>query len=155
MGHVFTRGHSYKLLDQRFYDTRVVDNMTWDEGVRFVRRAVVSVLLFPRPWDAESRAELLYLPEQIAWYVVLVTAVFGVIGGLRRDALVTSVFAAYSMVALTIVALNTGNVGTLVRHRSFALPFLIALSAVGVTTIVERMEPVSFLRRSARMRCQS
>jgi hypothetical protein len=139
MGHVFTRGHSYKLLDQRLYDSRRTDAMTWSEGVRFVERAAVSVVLFPTPWEAQSQAELAYMPEQMLWYVILVAAAIGVVAGLRRDALVTSVFASYAATALIVVALNTGNVGTLVRHRSFALPFLIALGAVGVAALIGRL----------------
>lgn len=139
MGHVFTRGHSYKLLDENFYVTRNTNALGWDEGVRFARRAVVSVLLFPRPWDSQSRAELAYLPEQMLWYVILLTAAGGFIVGMRRDALVTLLFAGYATVALMVVALNTGNIGTLVRHRAFALPFLITLSAVGVTALVARL----------------
>jgi hypothetical protein len=141
MGHVFTRGHSYKLLDQRLYDIRRVDDMTWDEAVRFAARASASVVLLPRPWDAQSRAELAYLPEQLAWYLVLGFAAVGVFAGVRRNALVTAVFAAYAVTALMVVALNSGNIGTLVRHRSFALPFLIALAAVGMTTVIGRLVP--------------
>jgi hypothetical protein len=147
MGHVFTRGHSYKLLDQGLYDSRHTESMTWSEAVRFVERAAASVVFFPRPWDARSRAELAYLPEQMVWYVVLVLAVVGTFAGLRRDALVTSVFVAYSVIALMIVALSSGNVGTLVRHRSFALPFLIALSAVGVAAIVGRLSAEASVAR--------
>ena len=147
MGHVFTRGHSYKLLDQGLYDSRHTETMTWSEAVRFVERAVASVVFFPRPWDARSRAELAYLPEQMVWYLILVLAAVGVIAGLRRDALVTSVFAAYAVTALMIVALSSGNVGTLVRHRSFALPFLIALSAVGVAAIVGRLSAEASVAR--------
>ena len=148
MGHVFTRGHSYKLLDQGVYDTRRTDAMDWSEGVRFVERAAVSVVLYPTPWDAQSQAELAYLPEQMLWYVILVTAAIGVVAGLRRDALVTSVFASYAATALMVVALNTGNVGTLVRHRSFALPFLIALGAVGVAALIGRLATPSSAARS-------
>ena len=148
MGHVFTRGHSYKLLDQRLYDPRVIESMTWPEAVRFIGRAAASVMLYPTPWGAQSSAELLYMPEQIAWYAILATALVGAAVGMRRDALVTSLFVGYSVTALMIVALNTGNVGTLVRHRSFALPFLIALSAVGVAAIVGRLSALSSPARS-------
>jgi len=139
LGHVFTRGHAYKLLDQRLYDSRITDSMTWSEAVRFVGRSIVSVVLFPTPWESQSTAELLYVPEQIAWYLIVLTAMAGVAAGLRRDALVTSILLAYAIAALAVVALNTGNIGTLVRHRAFALPYLIALSAVGITAILGRL----------------
>jgi hypothetical protein len=139
LGHVFTRGHAYKLLDQRLYDSRITDSMTWNEAVRFVGRSVVSVVLYPMPWESQSTAELLYVPEQIAWYLIVLTAMAGVASGLRRDALVTSILLAYAIAALAVVALNTGNIGTLVRHRAFALPYLIALSAVGVAAVLGRL----------------
>jgi hypothetical protein len=138
MGDVFTRGHSYKLLDQRIYDTRLPETMTPREAARFVGRAAVATLFFPAPWHAQSRPELAYLPEQILLYVILLMSVIGFAAGLRRDALVTLLFAAYAAAALLAVAINTGNIGTLVRHRGFALPYLIALSAVGVSAIAAR-----------------
>ena len=143
LGHVFTRGHAYKLLDQRLYDSRITDSMTWSEAVRFVRRSIVSVVLYPLPWESQSTAELLYVPEQIVWYLILLTALGGVAAGIRRDALVTSILLAYATAALAVVALNTGNIGTLVRHRAFALPYLIALSAVGVTAAIGRLSSSS------------
>lgn len=139
MGHVYTRGHAYKLLDQHFYDTRITETMNWSEGVRFIERAIVSVILFPTPWDAQSWAELAYLPEQMTWYAILLTAIVGIVVGARRDALVTSLFFAYAVAALLAVALNTGNIGTLVRHRALALPFLIVFSGVGVTALAGRI----------------
>ena len=123
--------------------------MNWDEAVRFAERAIISVVLFPRPWDLQSRAELAYLPEQIIWYLILATAVVGFAAGLRKDALVTLLFSAYATIALIAVALNTGNIGTLVRHRAFALPYLIVLSAVGATALL------SICRPELRTRCQS
>jgi hypothetical protein len=143
MGHVFTRGHSYKLLDEQFYRSYRSQTMSWEEAKRFVRRAMVSVLLFPAPWHAQSWSELAYVPEQVVWYLVLASAIVGFAAGLRRDALVTCILAAYAIAALAVVSLNTGNIGTLVRHRSFALPYLIALSAIGVTTLLARSRAVT------------
>lgn len=138
LGHVLTRGHSYKLLDERLYVSGV-QSMGWDDAGPFVRRAIVSVLLYPTPWDSQSWSELAYVPEQMLWYVVVLLAAVGFVAGLARDALVSSVFASTAAVALIVVALNTGNIGTLVRHRMFALPWLIALSAVGFTAVAGRL----------------
>jgi hypothetical protein len=135
LGHVLTRGHSYKLVDERFYVSHLTHDMTIPEAARYVRRALVSVVLLPRPWDSRSVYEVLYIPEQIAWYLVFITALAGMVAGLRRDALVTSLFAAYATAALVAIALNSGNIGTLVRHRALALPFLLPLSAVSVTAL--------------------
>lgn len=139
IGHVITRGHSYRVLDDRFYQTHKTDDMTWSEGLRYLGRAVVSVFTVPRPWDLQSRAELAYLPEQMLWYVLLVLAACGVVIGLRRDALVTALLTGYALIALLAVALTTGNIGTLVRHRAFALPYTIALGAVAAAALIEHV----------------
>lgn len=137
-GHVYTRGHSYLLLDEPFYGRRSLTAMTWSEASRFIARGVVSVVVFPAPWQMRSLAELAFLPEQLIWYGVVFTAAIGFVAGLRRDALVTCMFAGYAGVALLVVGMNTGNMGTLVRHRAFALPYLGALSALGVTVLLSR-----------------
>jgi 4-amino-4-deoxy-L-arabinose transferase-like glycosyltransferase len=138
-GHAYTRGHSYQLLDDVYYGRRGIGDMTMQEAVPFVGRGIVSVVVFPAPWQMRSRAELAYLPEQIIWYGVLFTAAIGFIAGLRRDSLVMCLFAGYAVVALLAVGVNSGNMGTLVRHRAFALPYLGALSALGATAIFGRI----------------
>ncbi len=137
-GHAYTRGHSYQLLDDSFYGRRGLAGMTWDEAWQFIGRGIVSVVVFPAPWQMRSRSELIYLPEQIIWYLVLLSAVIGFAAGLRRDGLVTCLFAGYAAVALLAVGVNSGNMGTLVRHRAFALPYLSALSALGLSVLMAR-----------------
>ena len=44
------------------------------------------------------------------------------------------------MAIAAAVALNGGNVGTLVRHRGLALPYLVWLSAVGACQLVSFMQ---------------
>jgi len=136
-GHVYTRGHAYRLLDPEFYMIGAPP-LRWPDVRRYVGRAVASVIVFPAPWQLRSRAELAYLPEQLMWYAVLATALVGFAAGLRRDPVATCVLAGYAVVALAVVALSTGNMGTLVRHRAFALPYLGALSAVGATALLSR-----------------
>jgi hypothetical protein len=139
IGHVLTRGHSYKLLDQRLYVSQPTANtMTWDEATRFVERAAVSAVVFPLPWDSQSAIEVAYVPEQVAWLVILALAVAGAIAGFRSDPLVAALCLSYGACALMVVALNTGNIGTLVRHRGLALPYLIELAANGATVVIAR-----------------
>ena len=138
MGHAYTRGHSYELLDSVFYGRRSLGAMTRPEAARFIGRGIASMVIYPAPWQARSRSELFYLPEQLIWYLVVFTAVIGVVAGLRRDGLVTCLFAAYAIVALVTVGVSSGNMGTLVRHRAFALPYLGALSAYGTVALLWR-----------------
>ena len=56
--------------------------------------------------------------------------------------MVTSLLVMHAAGAIVLVALTSGNIGTLIRHRSLALLYLVWLSALGghelVRLVVER-----------------
>ena len=130
-GHVATPGYVYRLLDSRFYpDKSEVSDMQFAEAGRFLVRAVERYITVPWPWEIQSRSALAYLPEQLIWYLIVLFAVPGVLLAMRRDLLMASLLIAQACVAAITVALTSGNVGTLVRHRGLALPYLVWLSVV-------------------------
>ena len=138
MGNVRTEGHGYKLLDQRFYffSNEMLETMTPVEGLRFTLRALASVVVVPVPWQVQSTSEMVFLPQQVVWYLLVPFAFVGLIAGLRRDALVTCMLAGLSATGLAVVAINSGNVGTMVRHRDTVVPFIVWLSALGAVATV-------------------
>ena len=113
--------------------------MTFREGGMFIVRALASYVTVPAPWQLQSRAALPFLPEQMIWYALVVLAPFGLVAGLRRDRLLSCVLLMNSLVAAGAVALISGNVGTLVRHRALALPFLVWFSALGICDLAGRI----------------
>jgi len=138
-GHIVTPGYVYTLLDQRLYDGKAgVDDLQFGEAARFVARAFERYVTVPLPWEVQSRAALVYLPEQVIWYAIVVCVPFGLVGALRRDALVASVLCGYALLAVAMIAMTSGNIGTLVRHRGLALPYLASLSAVGACDLIRR-----------------
>jgi hypothetical protein len=147
-GHAFTVGHSYKVLDPEFYTvpTFYTWTLTPAQAGRYVFRALGSFVLVPAPWQIESQAELAYLPEQVLWYVLVALAPLGIVAGFRRDALVTAMQIGFMAAAATGVALTSGNVGTLIRHRALTTPFLVWFSALGLivaVTWLSRAMPVA------------
>jgi hypothetical protein len=135
-GQVVTPGYTYKLLDPDIYPDRSrLLRLTRPEVERYVLRASAAYLIVPAPWQIESRAALAYLPEQVLWYVLAALAPIGLWVGFRRDVLVTSVVACHAATASLMVALTGGNIGTLVRHRGLALPYLVWLSALGAVEV--------------------
>ena len=142
IGNVRTEGHGYKLLDQRFYSASLqgsaIPTMTTAEAGRFVIRAVVCFVVLPLPWQVQSLSELVFLPQQIAWYALVLLAAVGVVAGLRRDPLVTCVLTGVIAVASVIIALNSGNVGTMVRFRDTVVPFVVWFSALGGVALISR-----------------
>jgi hypothetical protein len=139
-GHINTPGFVYKTLDDRFYiNTRDIDDIGFAEAGRFVVRAIGAYLVVPLPWAIQSRSALAYVPEQIVWYVLAALVPAGVFFSLRRDALVTALLFSYASVWSFVIAITSGNIGTLIRHRSMAIPYLVWISAVGGSELLCRL----------------
>ena len=139
-GHIQTVGYTYKVLDDRLYrDRSSIDAMDRGEVLRYLVRASVSYVTVPLPWQIESRAALGYVPEQMIWILMIALAPLGVASGTRRDPLVTWLLVSFGIAAAVPVALTSGNVGTLVRHRGLAVPFLVWLSAGGAAELAARL----------------
>lgn len=137
-GHVATAGYVYKTLDERLYpDRSEISDIHLSEALRYIVRSVERYVTVPLPWEVRSRAALAFLPEQMVWYVLVVLIPLGLWTAFRRDPLVTGLLLSHALVAALLVALISGNVGTLVRHRGLALPYLVWLSAVGVCALLK------------------
>lgn len=143
-GHVFTVGHHYELLDDGFYYTPAAPSsspltLTPDHAARFVLRAVATFALTPLPWQMRSKSELAVLPEQLLWYVILAGLPFGIVAGWRRDPLLTALLVGYVIPTVAVIALTSGNVGTLVRLRGLVTPYLLWVSVLGYCMLLERV----------------
>lgn len=158
-GHVFTVGHAYKLLDEGFYKNPGAP-MSWDisltgpQAGRFLVRAAISFVATPWPWEMRSLSELAFIPEHMVWYLLVLLTPVGVLAGWRRDPLVTSLLIGLAVTAAAVLAVSTGNVGTLLRLRGLVTPYLIWLAALGLCTIAEslvssRVPPRSVVNRAA------
>ena len=143
-GHVFTVGHSYKLLDAGFYFIPVTPiQSTWsltpDEAARYILRSAASFIVVPWPWQFASTRELLYLPEHVFWYVMAALVPVGLVAGWRRDRFITMLIAGYMIPTAAAIALTNGNVGTLLRLRGIVIPYVIWLSALGFVAALQWM----------------
>ncbi|MBI3402923.1 MAG: hypothetical protein HY048_16025 [Acidobacteria bacterium] len=134
LGHVETPGGSFRLLDDRFYaeGPRSVDTITTDESIRFMLRSMVAFFTVPLPWQLDSASGLAMLPEQCAWYALLLLTLIGFTAAARRDALVTAMLVGFVFAGMLIIAPNSGNTGTLVRHRDMIVPAIVWLAAAGL-----------------------
>ncbi|HEX8029172.1 MAG TPA: hypothetical protein VF491_11950, partial [Vicinamibacterales bacterium] len=131
-GHVHKPGWVYKILDDRLYpDRNLIATMTAGEAGRFVVRAVYSYVTVPLPWQIESPRALVFLPEQMIWYVLIALVPIGAIFGIRRDPELVSLLIAHGAAVSMLVAMSGGNVGTLIRHRGLAMPYFAWLAALG------------------------
>ena len=150
LGHTFTAGHGYKLLDDSFYRRYytsggnihlmrypdLVEMLTPGELTRYVVRSAVAFLVVPLPWETVSWSEIVLVPQQVVWYLMVPLALVGVVAGLRRDGLVTLLLVSCIVVAAVPISLSNGNIGTLVRHRDTVVPFIVWLSGLGAVLLV-------------------
>jgi len=140
IGHVFTIGHHYKLLDEGFYTRLNLEPaLTPPEAARFALRAVASFLVVPLPWEVGTRGELVQLPEHLIWYLLVLLTPIGFLAGLRRDRLLTCLFIGYVLPTAAVVALTTGNVGTIVRFRGLVTPYLVWVGSLAVCVIMQQL----------------
>jgi hypothetical protein len=137
IGHVQSVGTAYRILSpEYYYDSVRSDEMTFDDGVNFLGGAFRDFALIPKPWNPSSRSDVMIIPQQIVWYALLVLMVPGAISGLRRDPLLTSLLLGNVLVGAAVIAPNSGNVGTLLRHRDMVVPFVVWLGAHGAVSVV-------------------
>ena len=143
--HVNAPGNSYLLLDDSFYAKRVtIPSLSIGDSARYIFNAIVSYVVVPLPIHVHSRMARAFVPEQIVWLAIVALSAVGVIAGLKRGAAVTLLLLASTLAFALPVALTSGNVGTLVRHRGVALIALAWLAGLGVVSAVAWIE-----RRSA------
>jgi hypothetical protein len=151
-GTVATLGYTYKLLDEDLYgpvdadlygpDTPQPDlhTMTWEKAIRFVMRAALSFWINPAPWQTAwvATTQLAYIPQQVLWYLAAALAIVGGVVGLRANLPLTSLLLAYTLAGMVIIGVSNGNIGTLIRMRDMAVPFVLCLSGVGAAALVEQ-----------------
>jgi Dolichyl-phosphate-mannose-protein mannosyltransferase len=142
-GHLATPGYAYQILDPRYYENRIllVRSLPRREAAAFAVRSLVSYVTEPLPWKGDSLFLRAYLPEHIVWWVLVALLPFGVIAGLRLDPVLTMILCAHGAMIMFVVALTSGNAGTLVRHRGLVLPYVVWLSALGGVAIARWMTP--------------
>jgi hypothetical protein len=141
LGHVLSPGIAYRLLDPRYYGTRWVEvrQMGPRELLQFVARAHAAYVVEPTPRNVQTRLLWAYLPEHFAWLILIALAPFGIVAALKRDALLTTVVAAHAGATIMMVALTSGNVGTLIRHRGLVLPYVVWFSFLGAFVLFARL----------------
>lgn len=138
VGHVKSTGISYRASDERFYrgERLVPYSMNAREGARFLILSAWYFFAAPLPPHIASTTGRLFIPLQLAWYALLALAVIGIPSSFRRDSLVTWLAIGYLLAGLATIAPNSGNIGTLIRHRDMIVPFVMCLSSVGLTTVL-------------------
>lgn len=139
--HAVSVGHFYRLLDAKYYPPNEATFNPRDAGAssRFLIRAAVRFVTVPEPWILRPGFELVVIPQQMVWYVLVIGAGCGVWYGMKRDRLLTSLLAGLCVGSWLLIGPTSGNIGTMVRHRDSLMPWVVWLSAVGLVSVVPAM----------------
>jgi hypothetical protein len=143
LSYVQTAGASFKSLDQKYYSVRLGNessipiHLDFDEAERFLLRSVIGFVTQPLP-IAESPTWVALIPQQIVWYGAVLLAAVGAIRGMWKQPMVTSLLFGMIVGGVIIIAPNSGNIGTLIRHRDMIVPFVVMLAGYGAVTLIER-----------------
>jgi hypothetical protein len=141
-GHVFTSGHAYKLLDEGFY-MHPGTPAAWElqltpvQAGRFLVRAAASFVVTPLPWEMMSLSELVFFPEHMLWLLMVLFVPIGAVAAWRRDATITACLLGFALPTAAVLAVTTGNVGTLLRLRGLVTPYLVWFAVLGALTACE------------------
>ena len=110
-------GVSYRLLPQRFYSggDPAIAKMNAADSVRYLAAATVMFAAVPLPWQMTLRRRLCSRSRSPGMWCSSRRP--GLRAGLRRDRWLTLLLAGYVVAGVIIIAPNSGNIGTLVRHR--------------------------------------
>ena len=141
-GHVFTSGHAYKLLDEGFYMHPGTPaawplQLTGLQAGRFLVRAAASFVVTPLPWEMASKSELIFLPEHLLWLLIVLFLPIGAVVGWQRDATITACLLGFALPTAAVLAVTTGNVGTLLRLRGLVTPYLLWFAVLGGLAVSE------------------
>jgi hypothetical protein len=130
-GFFISVGHSFGLLDPDTYGSGGVSDRGAGAMTRFLIRGTTRFFSAPEPWILRPGIELLVIPQQMIWYALLCLAAVGAIAGFRRDPLLTALLSGFVIVGAAAIGVDSGNIGTFIRHRDTVVPCAIWLSAIG------------------------
>lgn len=94
----------------------------------FLPRGLLYVIAAPFPGLTSTGFELPFLAEMLPWFAALVAAA-GTAYATRRRWMDLLPLTSHAAALFLLLAIVEGNVGTLVRHRSMLVPFVLLLAA--------------------------
>jgi hypothetical protein len=84
-----------------------------------------------------SLSELAFFPEHLLWMLIVVLVPIGAVAGWRRDATITALLIGFALPTAAVLAVTTGNVGTLLRLRGLVTPYVLWFAVFGALTVCE------------------
>lgn len=125
---------NYKFFPERFYqrNERAITGIQPIEVLVSLFKALGFILLSPFLWDVKSKNILLSFPQVTIWYILLFFSFIGIIKAIRYNFFKAFGLLLFLWVITLLLALSSGNIGTVFRHRDMVTPIYLIFSAVGL-----------------------
>lgn len=109
------------------------DISTTRNALLYLPRGVVSFVLGPFPWHIRSARQLPFVPDMLAWWLLLPYLWRGIVSSMRRIGRRTLVILLPSVASVLFMSLALGNFGTIVRERLQVQVLVVPLIALGLS----------------------
>ena len=144
VGHVMTPGVAYKIVDNRYYQQwDMIKSIGRREALQYTVRAAIAYVVEPLPRNWQSPLLWAFLPEHLVWLLLVACVPLGIAAAFGRDRLLCAVLVSHAAAIMMMVALTSGNIGTLIRHRGLSLPYLVWLGVLGFVTLLTWLAPAA------------
>lgn len=117
-----------------------VDISTTGQAVRYLPRGLTALLLGPFPWQLASARQLPALADVLAWWYLIPCLWLGLRRGWPLVGRRMLVLLLPTSAAAMVLALATGNFGTIVRERTQLLVIILPIIAYGLSLRSARTE---------------
>ena len=136
-GFIMTGGVNYEILDKKFYENSdLIFVMSPINAIKFSLRGFFHFLFEPLPIRAsQSKMFLIVLPQTVVWYALLFFVPFGILYAFRYNWRAALFIMIYLLILSCGMAISSGNVGTLIRHRDYLTPLYFVFIALGIVEI--------------------
>lgn len=102
--------------------------------LRYLPIGLTVVLLAPFPWQLFSPSQIMAAPEMLVWYFMFPYFIRGFIAVCKKHLQYFFSVLAYTLIIIVTLAVLEGNIGTMFRHRSLVMNFMLVILAVGITS---------------------
>lgn len=130
-GFVSEGGLTYKIYPEGIYNAPG-GAITFLDFIHAFIKGWAYFLFVPFPWDIQSFLELISMPVVLLWYSLFLLSIQGVVFAFRRTYSKASIILFYVILITTPLALISGNIGTVFRHRDLVLPLYLIFAAAGI-----------------------
>lgn len=138
-GYVWPKGVNYKVLEDKYYNApNSIYGITPGYFIKSSGKLFLHFMFEPFPGRMFQLSFLPAIPQMLLWYFLIPFTAIGIIRGFALNKKAALAIFVYLSLLTFIIALSSGNVGTLYRHRDYVTPFYLIFAALGLARVFRR-----------------